>query len=56
MCCNPWGRKELDTTWQLNNKIHLIDSESSISEIPSLIPTSLQSGREMSFKIVSSIS
>ena len=19
MCCNPWGNKELDTTWQLNN-------------------------------------
>ena len=18
-CCSPWGRKELDTTWQLNN-------------------------------------
>ena len=19
-CCSPWGCKELDTTWQLNNK------------------------------------
>ena len=19
VCCNPWSRKELDTTWQLNN-------------------------------------
>ena len=19
MCCSPWGRKELDTTWRLNN-------------------------------------
>ena len=19
VCCGPWGRKELDTTWQLNN-------------------------------------
>ena len=19
VCCNPWGRKELDMTWQLNN-------------------------------------
>ena len=18
-CCSPWGHKELDTTWQLNN-------------------------------------
>ena len=18
-CCSPWGRKELDTTWQVNN-------------------------------------
>ena len=20
-CCSPWGHKELDTTWQLNNNI-----------------------------------
>ena len=20
VCCSPWGHKELDTTWQLNNK------------------------------------
>ena len=19
MCCSPWGRKEVETTWQLNN-------------------------------------
>ena len=19
VCCNPWGRKESDTTWQLNS-------------------------------------
>ena len=19
VCCGPWGRKELDTTWRLNN-------------------------------------
>ena len=19
VCCSPWGHKELDTTWQLNN-------------------------------------
>ena len=19
VCCSPWGRKELDKTWQLNN-------------------------------------
>ena len=21
VCCSPWGCKELDTTWQLNNKV-----------------------------------
>ena len=21
VCCSPWGRKELDMTWQLNNRI-----------------------------------
>ena len=20
-CCSPWGHKELDTTWQLNNNL-----------------------------------
>ena len=20
VCCSPWGRRELDTTWQLNKK------------------------------------
>ena len=20
VCCSPWGRKESDTTWQLNSK------------------------------------
>ena len=20
VCCSPWGLKELDTTWRLNNK------------------------------------
>ena len=20
VCCSPWGQKELDTTWRLNNK------------------------------------
>ena len=20
-CCSPWGHKELDTTWQLNNNM-----------------------------------
>ena len=23
MCCSPWGREELDTTWQLNNNIDM---------------------------------
>ena len=23
VCCSPWGRKELDTTELLNNKLHL---------------------------------
>ena len=22
-CCSPWGRKELDVTWQLNNNRHV---------------------------------
>ena len=22
VCCSPWGRKELDTTEQLNNNVH----------------------------------
>ena len=22
VCCSPWGRKESDTTWQMNNKKH----------------------------------
>ena len=21
LCCSPWGHKESDTTWQLNNSI-----------------------------------
>ena len=21
-CCSPWGHKELDTTWRLNNNIN----------------------------------
>ena len=24
-CCNPWGHKESDTTWQLNNNNILLD-------------------------------
>ena len=24
-CCSPWGRKELDMTWQLNNNFLLIN-------------------------------
>ena len=24
-CCSPWGHKELDTAWQLNNnKVHIL--------------------------------
>jgi len=22
-CCSPWGRKESDTTWRLNNKMYM---------------------------------
>ena len=25
-CCSPWGRKELDVTWQLNNNFLLINA------------------------------
>jgi len=25
-CCRPWSRKELDTTWQLNNNIYVTKS------------------------------
>ena len=34
VCCNPWGRKESDTTEQLNNdsiKLILLESEFSLS-------------------------
>ena len=27
-CCSPWGRKELDTTWQLNNNKHRMAARS----------------------------
>ena len=23
VCCSPWGRKESDTTWSLNNMLNL---------------------------------
>ena len=25
-CCSPWGHRESDTTWQLNNSNNLISS------------------------------
>ena len=24
VCCSPWGRKELDITWQLNNNNNIL--------------------------------
>ena len=29
VCCSPWGRKELDTTWQLNNNNKIKPGKSS---------------------------
>ena len=26
VCCSPWGRKELDTTWQLNSNHRIVPS------------------------------
>ena len=33
VCCSPWGRKQLDTTEQLNNSTYTKGKESSLKSI-----------------------
>ena len=39
VCCSPWGRKELDTTWQLNNNNKIKPGKSSTFESLVTLPT-----------------
>ena len=41
VCCSPWGRKELDTTWQLNNNSNKYWESLFKSWLPQSIPCSL---------------
>ena len=34
VCCSPWGRKELDTTWQLNNNEYEFNTEAHPFSLP----------------------
>ena len=34
VCCSPWGRKELDTTWQLNNNAYEFNREAHPFSLP----------------------
>ena len=47
-CCNPWGHKELDTTWRLNNNDHKANMNKAV--IAEFHLCSLQKQEKIGFK------
>ena len=50
-CCSPWGHKELDTTWQLNNKMRHRKIAIRIIYIKLIADLKLLDSEELNYKI-----